>query len=78
MAATLLAWGLLRTWPGTAGRVAAALCGLAAVAIGCTRVYLGVHWPSDVAGGWLFAACWLTALLPPLAAYADRGRTPGP
>ncbi|MFG1806896.1 phosphatase PAP2 family protein [Streptomyces sp. NPDC049040] len=72
IAATLLAWGLLRAWPGTLGRVLAALCGLAALAIGCTRVYLGVHWPSDVLGGWLFAACWLTALLPPLSAYAGR------
>lgn len=78
MAATLLAWGLLRAWPGTAGRLLAALCGLAAVAVGCTRVYLGVHWPSDVAGGWLFAACWLTVLLPPLSAYADRDPAPGP
>ncbi|UWE09511.1 phosphatase PAP2 family protein [Actinacidiphila bryophytorum] len=76
MAATLLAWGLLRAWPGTRSRALAALCGLAAVAVGCTRVYLGVHWPSDVVGGWLFAACWLTILLPPLTAYADRGRTP--
>lgn len=72
IAAALLAWGLLRAWPGTRGRVLAALCGLAAPAIGCTRVYLGVHWPSDVVGGWLLAACWLAALLPPLTRYADR------
>ncbi|WUH94791.1 phosphatase PAP2 family protein [Streptomyces sp. NBC_00433] len=78
MAAALLAWGLLRARPDARGRAAAALCGLLALAVGCTRVYLGVHWPSDVLGGWLFAACWLTALLPPLAAYADRtGRPDG-
>ncbi|MCY0930239.1 phosphatase PAP2 family protein [Streptomyces sp. H27-H1] len=33
--------------------------GLWAASVGLTRVYLGVHWFSDVVGGWLFAAAWL-------------------
>ena len=36
---------------------------LMVVGIGVSRVYLGVHYPSDVAGGYFVGAVWLTAVI---------------
>lgn len=41
-------------WRGAG--VAAAL--LLSMAVGVTRPVLGVHWPTDVLGGWLFGVVW--------------------
>ncbi|WP_395298193.1 phosphatase PAP2 family protein [Kitasatospora hibisci] len=58
VSAGLLAMAVARARP-TAARAAAAGAALFAVAIGLSRVYLGVHWPLDVLGSWLLAAGWL-------------------
>ncbi|MEU5240350.1 phosphatase PAP2 family protein [Streptomyces lydicus] len=50
----LLLW-LLRLYGARPGWrwTARVLVVLSVVGVGCTRVFLGVHWPSDVLGGWL-------------------------
>jgi undecaprenyl-diphosphatase len=47
-------------WPRRVCRwVALALALLVIIGTGFGRVYLGVHWPTDVLGGYLLAGCWL-------------------
>jgi undecaprenyl-diphosphatase len=44
----------------TARRPAVAVAAAVAAGVGWSRVYLGVHWATDVVAGWLAAACWVT------------------
>ncbi len=36
---------------------------LLVLAVSLSRVYMGVHWASDVIGSWLIGAAWLVALI---------------
>ncbi|MGW3493028.1 phosphatase PAP2 family protein [Streptomyces sp. NPDC001020] len=53
----LLLWLLRRYGAGrTLWRTALVVAAVSVLGAGLTRVWLGVHWPSDVMGGWLLGA----------------------
>ncbi|MFJ3994497.1 phosphatase PAP2 family protein [Streptomyces sp. NPDC090032] len=57
----LILWLLHRYGAGRVlWRTACALAAVSVVGVGLTRLWLGVHWPSDVLGGWLLGALTVT------------------
>lgn len=51
-ALVILTWGSRWQWWVLIGG------GLFVLAIGWTRIYLGVHYPSDILAGWLVSVGW--------------------
>ncbi|MEU8540428.1 phosphatase PAP2 family protein [Streptomyces sp. NPDC048717] len=73
----LLLWVLALYWRET-WRGWGTIAGVAVVSVlgvGWTRLYLGVHWPSDVLGGWLFGWCCVAVAIDAYRRLAARTRT---
>lgn len=66
MAVVLLCWHTRGRWPVAA--LAAAFTGL----VGVSRIYLGVHYPSDILGGWAAGIAWVSGVY--LVLYRIRAR----
>src|SRR4029077_7529701 len=54
---------LRQPWPWVAKSAGLAIALTMVVLVGLSRVYLGVHWASDIAGGWSAGTVWLASAL---------------
>jgi undecaprenyl-diphosphatase len=59
-------------------RMVFALAALLVLGIGFSRVYLAVHWPSDVLAGWSLGAAWALAAWTVLLRFGSRDDVKGP
>lgn len=66
--------GRVRAWSARAAIWAGAA--MLTTLVGISRIYLGVHWTTDVVGGWAFGAWWL-AVVATGSLFLARGRGSG-
>ncbi|HEY9618509.1 MAG TPA: phosphatase PAP2 family protein, partial [Microcoleaceae cyanobacterium] len=59
---TLVAALIILTWGSRWCRSAMLIGGIFVVTIAWTRLYLGVHFPSDILAGWMVALAWVVGV----------------
>lgn len=65
----------MRSWRSRIAVWAAAA--MLASLVGPSRVYLGVHWTTDVIGGWMFGILWMAVVVSGRATFGHLPH-PGP
>ncbi|MEH3154738.1 MAG: phosphatase PAP2 family protein [Gordonia paraffinivorans] len=77
MSAIVLGLVAVAAWRSSAWvrdhRAVLAIAPVASALIGASRVYLGVHWTSDVVGGWVIGGLWVLVALA-VGGAVSRGR----
>ncbi len=74
--AALVASLLVLAWPASYRWRAVAVGALFLVGVGLSRMYFGVHYPSDILGGWCVSLAWVAALALTLPRRLLRVRLP--
>jgi membrane-associated phospholipid phosphatase len=62
-------------WLAGVRRPALVLAVILAIGVGWSRVYLGVHWTTDVFAGWLIAVAWVTLVARQTARISSAARS---
>lgn len=60
----MLTYFLVKYFKNKYAKIASGIAGFAVIAaIGVSRIYLGVHWPSDVIGSYIFGGLWIGIII---------------
>lgn len=62
-------------WLSGVRRAVLVLAVILALGVGCSRVYLGVHWTTDVVAGWLIATAWVATVVRQTARFSSAARS---